>query len=91
MSKTPETDSTLATNIALFFTCAVGAIVLWLLYGNIRFEITSTENAMGYVPPLEWSIITLGLFVLAGGSFALAGAALWFAFRTIAELRGHTK
>ncbi|MGZ3496815.1 MAG: hypothetical protein ACXWNK_08640 [Vulcanimicrobiaceae bacterium] len=89
MSKRTGTDSPLATNIALFFTCAVGAVVLWLLYGNIHFEITSAESAMGDVPPLEGSIITLGFFVLLAGALACAVAALWFGFRTIVELRRH--
>lgn len=87
MSRSNRNDSPLNTYVALFVTCAVGAAALWLLYGNIHFEITSAENAMGDVPPLEGSIITLGFFVLLGGAVALAAAALWFAFRSIVELR----
>lgn len=60
-----------------------GAAVMWYVFRGVYEELSTAENAVGYVDPMTQTGTTLGYYVMIGGTIALAAIAAWSAFQIL--------
>jgi hypothetical protein len=72
--------------LIIFALSAPGAVIVWLVFRGVYFELSETEKAVGYVDPTTQAGILLGYVVMIGGTLALALTAAWAAFQLVRVL-----
>ncbi|MBV8724208.1 MAG: hypothetical protein JO078_02280 [Candidatus Eremiobacteraeota bacterium] len=58
---------------------AIGAVILWLIYRSVSFNLGESEKAVGYVDPMTQAGILFGNVAMIVGIVVLAAIALWLA------------
>ena len=66
----------------LVLSAPVAAIV-WFVFHGVYENLSITEKAVGYVDPVTQMGITLGYFVMIGGTVILAAIAAWSAIQLL--------
>jgi hypothetical protein len=56
---------------------APGAAIVWFVFHGVYETLSISEKAIGYVDPMTQMGITLGYFVMIGGTCILAAVAAW--------------
>jgi hypothetical protein len=72
--------------LAVFALTAPGAVVMWLVFRGVYFNLSESEKAVGYVDPTTQSGIYLGYLVMIGGALILAALAAWSGFHILRML-----
>jgi hypothetical protein len=72
--------------LIIFALSAPGALIVWLVFHAVYFDLSESEKAVGYVDPTTQSGILLGYVVMVGGTVALALTAAWSAFQLVRVL-----
>jgi hypothetical protein len=63
--------------LIIFALSAPGAVIVWLVFHAVYFDLSESEKAVGYVDPTTQAGILLGYVVMVGGTLALALTAAW--------------
>lgn len=58
---------------------ATGAVILWLIYRSVSFNLGESEKAVGYVDPMTQAGILFGNVAMIVGIVVFAAIALWLA------------
>ena len=58
---------------------AIGALILWLIYRSVSFNLGESEQAVGYVDPMTQAGILFGNVAMIAGIVVFAAIALWLA------------
>jgi hypothetical protein len=62
---------------------APGAAIVWFVFHGVYETLSISEKAIGYVDPMTQMGITLGYFVMIGGTVILAAVAAWSAIQVL--------
>ena len=62
---------------------APAAAIVWFVFHGVYENLSITEKAVGYVDPVTQMGITLGYFVMVGGTLILAAIAAWSAIQLL--------
>ncbi|MGC9990880.1 MAG: hypothetical protein ABSD52_00610 [Candidatus Cybelea sp.] len=62
---------------------APGAAIVWFVFHGVYENLSISEKAIGYVDPMTQTGITLGYFVMIGGTVILAAIAAWSAIQLL--------
>ena len=62
---------------------APAAAIVWFVFHGVYENLSITEKAVGYVDPVTQMGITLGYFVMIGGTVILAAIAAWSAIQLL--------
>lgn len=62
---------------------APAAAIVWFVFHGVYENLSITEKAVGYVDPVTQMGITLGYFVMIGGTVVLAAIAAWSAIQLL--------
>jgi hypothetical protein len=62
---------------------APAAAIVWFVFHGVYESLSISEKAIGYVDPMTQMGITLGYFVMIGGTVVLGGIAAWSAIRLL--------
>lgn len=65
---------------------APGAVIVWLIFHGVYFDLTEAAKAVGYVDPMTQAGILLGYVAMVGGTLALALTAAWAGFQLVRVL-----
>jgi hypothetical protein len=66
---------------------AVAAVLVGMGFAHVHAEITTVEQAQGYVDPVLQTGVLLGFLVMGGCAVALAVAAVWAAVKLVGAMR----
>lgn len=59
------------------------AVIVWFVFHSVFVNLTQTEKAAGYVPPVMQMGIDLGYLSMIGGTLVFAALAVWALFRIV--------
>jgi hypothetical protein len=62
---------------------APAAAIVWFVFHGVYESLSISEKAIGYVDPMTQMGITLGYFVMIGGTVVLGAIAAWSAIRLL--------
>ena len=62
---------------------APATAIVWFVFHGVYENLSITEKAVGYVDPVTQMGITLGYFVMIGGTVILAAIAAWSAIQLL--------
>jgi hypothetical protein len=62
---------------------APAAAIVWFVFHGVYESLSISEKAVGYVDPMTQMGITLGYFVMIGGTVVLGAIAGWSAIRLL--------
>ncbi|MBV8197663.1 MAG: hypothetical protein JO263_05990 [Candidatus Eremiobacteraeota bacterium] len=69
--------------LAVALASAIGAVLLWLVYRSVSFNLSESEKAVGYVDPMTQAGIFFGNLAMIVGTIVLAAIAAWSAIHCI--------
>jgi hypothetical protein len=72
--------------LTVFVLAAPGAVIVWLVFHGVYFNLSESEKAVGYVEPMTQTGIYLGYAVMIGGTLVLAALAVWSGFHILRVL-----
>jgi hypothetical protein len=69
--------------LTMLVLSAPAAAIVWFVFHGVYENLSITEKAVGYVDPVTQMGITLGYFVMIGGTVVLAAIAAWSAIQLL--------
>jgi hypothetical protein len=69
--------------LTMLVLSAPAAAIVWFVFHGVYENLSITEKAVGYVDPVTQMGITLGYFVMIGGTVILAAIAAWSAIQLL--------
>jgi hypothetical protein len=69
--------------LTMLVLSAPAAAIVWFVFHGVYENLSVTEKAVGYVDPVTQMGITLGYFVMIGGTVILAAIAAWSAIQLL--------
>jgi hypothetical protein len=69
--------------LTMLVLSAPAAAIVWFVFHGVYENLSITEKAIGYVDPVTQMGITLGYFVMIGGTVILAAIAAWSAIQLL--------
>lgn len=77
-----------AQYVCILALSLTGTVLVAIAYAHVHGEITTVEQAQGYVDPMLQVGVLLGFVVMVAAVGGLGAAAIWAAVQLVRALRG---